>query len=85
MPIDQTYPPDSQTTLEDSLSGACGRDQPSILSNSSFGRIFSPNYPGDYPSNIDCSWVIQVEAGSVVRLSFGRFELEPESDCEYVY
>ena len=81
MPTTQTYPPDFQTTLEDSLLEACGSDQPLILSNSS-GRILSPNYPGEYPSNQDCSWIIQVEAGFVVRLSFGHFELEPESDCE---
>ena len=81
MPTAKTYPPDTQTTLEDSLSEACGRDQPLILLSSS-GRIFSPNYPGEYPSNQDCSWMIQVETGSVIRLSFGHFELEPESDCE---
>ena len=78
----QTYPPDTKPTTEDNPPlEACGRNQPLILSNTS-GRIVSPNYPGEYPSNQDCSWLVQVEEGYVVKLTVDHFELEPESDCE---
>ena len=81
VPTVQTYPPDTKTTTEDNLLEACGRNQPLILSNSS-GRIVSPNYPEEYPSNQDCSWLVQVEQGYVVKLRVDHFKLEPESDCE---
>ena len=82
VPTMQTYPPDTKPTTEDNPPlEACGRNQPLILSNSS-GRIVSPNYPGEYPSNQDCSWLVQVEEGYVVKLRVDHFELEPDSDCE---
>ncbi|CAB1326781.1 unnamed protein product [Coregonus sp. 'balchen'] len=55
-----------------------------ILSASS-GNISSPNYPGLYPYNIQCVWLIVVAEGSSVLLTFRHFELEYHAACSYDY
>uniref|UniRef100_A0A8D3BK25 CUB domain containing protein 2 n=1 Tax=Scophthalmus maximus TaxID=52904 RepID=A0A8D3BK25_SCOMX len=49
------------------------------------GNISSPNYPGLYPYNTDCSWLIVVAEGSSVLLTFHYFELEYHANCAYDY
>ncbi|KAK2868219.1 hypothetical protein Q7C36_000090 [Tachysurus vachellii] len=56
-----------------------------ILAPSSSGNISSPNFPGLYPYNVDCSWLIVVSEGSSVLLTFHHFELEYHADCAYDY
>lgn len=34
------------------------------------GEITSPNYPGSYQSNRDCTWKIVVPPGSHIQLTF---------------
>lgn len=55
-----------------------------ILSSSS-GNISSPNFPGLYPYNTECIWLIVVSEGSSVLLTFHHFELEYHIDCAYDY
>ncbi|XP_024128923.1 CUB domain-containing protein 2 isoform X1 [Oryzias melastigma] len=55
-----------------------------ILSASS-GNISSPNFPGLYPYNLHCSWLMVVPEGSSVLLSFHHFELEHHDSCAYDY
>lgn len=44
------------------------------------GYITSPNYPQNYPQNIDCVWVVTVPNGESVRLDFeDEFYIEPSS------
>lgn len=45
----------------------------------------SPNFPGLYPYNTECSWLIVVAEGSSVLLTFHHFELEYHADCDYDY
>ncbi|XP_045916959.1 cubilin [Micropterus dolomieu] len=62
------------------------------------GYITSPNYPQNYPQNIDCVWVVTVPNGEAVQidfqdefyiepsgslLTFGYFSLEPHSECHW--
>ena len=39
------------------------------------GNITSPNYPGTFPSNTNCTYTIQVEPGQTVYLVFDYMEL----------
>lgn len=55
-----------------------------ILSASS-GNVSSPNFPGLYPYNTECTWLIVVSEGSSVLLTFQHFELEYHTDCAYDY
>ncbi|BFZ22776.1 hypothetical protein BsWGS_25813 [Bradybaena similaris] len=40
------------------------------------GQIVSPNFPGQYPVNADCSWVITVQPGKIIDLKFLTLDLE---------
>jgi len=50
---------------------ACGGDL-----NSTTGTISSPNYPGRYPHNDVCGWVIRAPLGQKIRITFTAFTLE---------
>ncbi|XP_058698621.1 CUB domain-containing protein 2 isoform X1 [Poecile atricapillus] len=72
------------------LCGALG-DAPSrgikcggVLSAPS-GNFSSPNFPGLYPYETECTWLIVVAEGSSVLLSFSHFELEYHDTCAYDY
>ncbi|XP_063316962.1 CUB domain-containing protein 2 [Pelmatolapia mariae] len=49
------------------------------------GNFSSPNFPGLYPYNTHCSWLIVVAEGSSVLLTFHYFELEYHASCAYDY
>ncbi|XP_026057290.1 cubilin-like [Carassius auratus] len=50
------------------------------------GYITSPNYPSNYPQNIDCVWIITVPNGEAVQLDFeDDFYIEPHTGCMYDY
>ncbi|XP_047205867.1 cubilin [Girardinichthys multiradiatus] len=46
--------------------------------------ISSPNYPQNYPQNIDCIWVITVPNGEAVQIDFEEeFYIEPTASCSF--
>uniref|UniRef100_A0A672RJ07 CUB domain-containing protein n=1 Tax=Sinocyclocheilus grahami TaxID=75366 RepID=A0A672RJ07_SINGR len=50
------------------------------------GYITSPNYPSNYPQNINCVWIITVPNGEAVQLDFeGNFYIEAHTGCMYDY
>uniref|UniRef100_A0A671XF34 Cubilin n=1 Tax=Sparus aurata TaxID=8175 RepID=A0A671XF34_SPAAU len=50
------------------------------------GYITSPNYPQNYPQNIDCIWVIIVPNGEAVQIDFeDEFYIEPSTSCVHDY
>uniref|UniRef100_A0A3B5AXX3 Cubilin n=1 Tax=Stegastes partitus TaxID=144197 RepID=A0A3B5AXX3_9TELE len=50
------------------------------------GYITSPNYPQNYPQNIDCVWVITVPNGEAVQLDFeDDFYIESSASCAHDY
>ncbi|XP_068081387.1 cubilin [Anabrus simplex] len=53
-----------------------------ILSGTS-GTISCPMENGVYRHNLDCEWIIQVPAGSRIRITFDTFELESSRDCRF--
>ncbi|KAJ8277036.1 hypothetical protein GJAV_G00070750 [Gymnothorax javanicus] len=50
-----------------------------------YGDIQSPGFPRAYPSELDCTWVIVVQQGHVVQLTFQSMDLEEHRGCEYDY
>ncbi|KAJ8020544.1 CUB and sushi domain-containing protein 1 [Holothuria leucospilota] len=51
-----------------------------VLQESQYALIYTPDYPDDYPSNANISWVIQAEEGLVLLASFTDFQTEDEYD-----
>ncbi|KAJ1170309.1 hypothetical protein NDU88_002187 [Pleurodeles waltl] len=49
------------------------------------GNFSSPNFPGLYPYDTDCMWLIVVPEGSSVLLTFHHFELEFHDACDFDY
>ncbi|KAF4095682.1 cubilin isoform X1 [Onychostoma macrolepis] len=49
------------------------------------GEIHSPQYPSNYPDNVDCSWVITVDVGHRVVFNFTDLDLESQSSCGFDY
>ncbi|KAH3692443.1 hypothetical protein DPMN_194284 [Dreissena polymorpha] len=49
------------------------------------GSIVSKNYPGPYPPNTDCEWLITVEDRHVVELTFADFDVETAENCTFDY
>ncbi|XP_029395556.1 CUB and sushi domain-containing protein 2 isoform X3 [Mus pahari] len=44
------------------------------------GVILSPGFPGNYPSNMDCSWKISLPVGFGAHIQFLNFSTEPNHD-----
>ncbi|XP_070174131.1 cubilin-like [Littorina saxatilis] len=55
------------------------------LNNGSHGTINSPGYPGNYPHNRDCVWLVSVPPGSNILFSFATLALEHHANCSYDY
>ena len=56
------------------------------LTNTS-GWFSSPNFPANYPDNIQCGWNISIPAGYKIYLNFLDFDLEDcvsSCSCDYV-
>lgn len=49
------------------------------------GFIVHPTYPKPYQDNLDCTYVISVVPGKVVRISFDKIDLERSTQCSYDY
>lgn len=47
------------------------------------GRLESPNYPSQYPGQMECVWEISVAPGFQVALKFQSFEIEKHDNCSY--
>uniref|UniRef100_A0A7M4DYW0 CUB and Sushi multiple domains 2 n=1 Tax=Crocodylus porosus TaxID=8502 RepID=A0A7M4DYW0_CROPO len=44
------------------------------------GVLLSPGFPGNYPSNMDCSWRISLPVGFGAHIQFLNFSTEPNHD-----
>ena len=40
------------------------------------GFITSPGFPGNYDNDLDLSWLIQVQIGQLIEISFLHFQLD---------
>ena len=49
------------------------------------GVVTSPNYPNNYPNNLQQTNTIEVEEGLIVEMQFTAFDVESHSTCSYDY
>lgn len=49
------------------------------------GTVTSPVIEGRYPSNSYCRWVIAVQQGHLIQLTFTKFKVEGFKDCTFDY
>ncbi|KAI8487906.1 hypothetical protein Bbelb_343540 [Branchiostoma belcheri] len=49
------------------------------------GNIYSPNYPGQYGNNMECTWTIEVDVGKGIKLTTVAFSLEEGHDRLLLY
>lgn len=63
------------------LISVCGGN----LEGSDHGEFSSPGYPGNYPHDRDCVWIITVSPGNKILFQFATLELEIHPDCQYDY
>lgn len=48
------------------------------------GLFATPNYPGNYPHNLDCEWRLVAGENKRIQLTFEYFNLEKSGDsCRY--
>ena len=47
------------------------------------GNITSPNYPGSYPNDTECLWVLRAAPGQRIQLMLSDVDIEEEEDCEF--
>lgn len=46
------------------------------------GSFNSPNYPKPYPHNQKCQWIIEVEYGHLIEITFIDYDFESSDNCE---
>ncbi|KAK4871991.1 hypothetical protein RN001_016115 [Aquatica leii] len=49
------------------------------------GSISTPNYPNAYPEGTQCDWLIQLDYGSSIQITFATIDFEPSNNCNYDY
>ncbi|XP_035691261.1 CUB and sushi domain-containing protein 1-like [Branchiostoma floridae] len=68
-------------TIDDTVQDECG----DYISGQSSGKILSPNFPGEYDSDLRCTWTIVVSPGNLIRLEPEVFNIPLERDYLKVY
>ena len=48
------------------------------------GQLQSPNYPNNYPNNMDCHWIITAPFGFAIALDFQTFEVKYDCIKEFM-
>ncbi|XP_041079011.1 seizure 6-like protein [Polyodon spathula] len=48
--------------------------------NASIGRVLSPNHPGNYSNNLNCSWTLEATGVQKVHLHFERLAIAGKGD-----
>lgn len=49
------------------------------------GVLTSPEYPSNYPSSMECRWVIRASGPAAIKLVFMDFQVEDSEGCPYDY
>ncbi|KAK1116353.1 low choriolytic enzyme-like [Acipenser oxyrinchus oxyrinchus] len=49
------------------------------------GNITSPNYPFNYPNNMDCTWTLLAYEDEIIQITFISFDLQTGDQCDWDY
>ncbi|XP_035298709.1 cubilin isoform X2 [Cricetulus griseus] len=50
------------------------------------GYVTSPNYPANYPQNVECIWILEAPSGKSIQLQFeDQFNIEETPNCSSSY
>ncbi|KAF3819807.1 hypothetical protein GH733_015316 [Mirounga leonina] len=71
---------EEKSAQEGFLADVCG----GVLTGLS-GVLTSPDYPDNYPNNVECHWVIHASGPATVKLVFVDFQVEGSEECTYDY
>lgn len=71
---------EERSVQEGFLADVCG----GVLTGLS-GVLTSPEYPDNYPNNVECRWVIRAAGPATVKLVFVDFQMEGNEECTYDY
>ncbi|KAK6490670.1 low choriolytic enzyme-like [Huso huso] len=66
--------------LLDKTCGNCGFKR--MMSE---GNITSPNYPFNYPNNMDCTWTLLAYEDEIIQITFISFDLQTGDQCNRDY
>ena len=55
----------------------------SFTSTGQTANLDSPNYPNDYPPNVDCKYFISSPVGTNMVMKCNDFNVEPSNQCQY--
>ncbi|KAI8034244.1 hypothetical protein M5D96_013003 [Drosophila gunungcola] len=55
------------------------------LYNALSGRFSSPYYPGSYPPNIECIWILEASVGNSLSLTLESMDMERSEGCNRDY
>ncbi|KAI5139524.1 Cub Domain-Containing Protein 2 [Manis pentadactyla] len=55
------------------------------LGSSEGGPGWSPEYPNNYPNNMECRWVVRTTGPTTVKLVFVDFQVEGNEECTFDY
>ena len=68
----------NQTEDDVDMMAACNNGIPMVITIQNNTDISSPQYPGSYPNNLDCTWHIISEHDKRIELSLKGYEIESE-------
>ncbi|XP_054719322.1 cubilin-like [Uloborus diversus] len=78
---DKTISRSGFTLNWEAVEPSCG----GYLNSSEYGAINSPGYPGMYPKNRNCRWIVQVPIGKRIQFHFATLSLQTHENCSLDY
>ena len=60
------------------MADACNNDSPMVITAQNNTDIVSPNFPENYPNNMNCTWLVVADNNATIALSLKGYETEKE-------
>ena len=56
-----------------------------LINGTAYGAINSPGYPGHYPPDRDCQWLVRAPLGKRIQFVFATLQMEHHENCSFDY